>query len=203
MTLARTPARRRAAPPRTSAPLTAVAAVLGGAAWSTAAVLHARQPVGCVGDAACGLTPMREATTATSVLMGVAGVLMALSGVGLLRVVRRATGLTVPARVGATLAGLGVALLATAVTVQEAAYDGDFPGMPWLVGPGVVALALGVLLIGGAVLRSPVLPRWTGAVLMVSAALLVLSNEQTTAVLLAVPFGLSWAAMGVALARRS
>jgi hypothetical protein len=39
--------------------------------------------------------------------------------------------------------------------------------------------------------------------LIVGAALMVLSNEQTSTVLLVIPFGLAWAATGLALALRS
>ena len=75
--------------------------------------------------------------------------------------------------------------------------------MPWLVGPGVVALAIGIALVGWTLLRSPAVPRWAGVLLIVGAALMALSNEQTSMVLLVIPFGLAWAATGIALALRA
>jgi hypothetical protein len=51
------------------------------------------------------------------------------------------------------------------------------------------------------VLRAEVLPRWLAIVLLASAAFLVTANEQTTRVLLAVPFGLAWILVGAVLLR--
>lgn len=182
--------------------VTGILAVLGGAAWVAAAVVHASQPTGCVGDA-CSVTSMREATTSTTVLIAVAAVLMLASGAGLLAVVRRAGRLGRTGTTGAVLCAAGVATLTLAVALQELVAGGDWTWMPWFVGPGVLLLAAGAVLVGWTVVRSPAVPRWVGAGLIVGASLLVLSNEQTAAVLLVVPFGVAWATMGVVLVLRS
>ena len=192
---------RRDADPARLPTATGIAAVLGGAAWVAAALVHASQPVGCVGDA-CSGTPMRESTTATTVLFGLAALLMLASGFGLLLVVRRAGALGWTGTTGAALCAAGAATLAVAVTVQGTVAGGDWGWMPWFVGPGVLLLAVGAVLVGWTVLRSPAVPRWVGASLILGAALLALSNEQTAAILLAVPFGVAWAAMGVVLVLR-
>lgn len=182
--------------------VTGILAVLGGAAWVAAAGIHASQPVGCVGDA-CSVTSMREATTSTTVLIAVAAVLMLASGAGLLAVVRRAGRLGWTGTAGAALCASGVATLTVAVALQELVAGGDWTWMPWFVGPGVLLLAAGAILVGWTVLRSPAVPRWVGAGLIVGASLLVLSNEQTAAVLLVVPFGVAWVTLGVVLALRA
>jgi hypothetical protein len=53
--------------------------------------------------------------------------------------------------------------------------------------------------VGWTVLRSGILPTWLGVALLVSALLLPAANEQTSAVLLAIPFGLAWATTGLIL----
>jgi hypothetical protein len=179
-----------------------VLAVLGGLAWTAAALLHASQPTGCVGDG-CGVTRMREATTATSWSIGAAGALMVLSGAGLVLLVRRTGRLGRMGVAGAALCGLGVLTLAVAVVLQELVYGEDWDGMPYAVGPGVAALVVGAVLLGWTVLRSSLLPRWSGIALIVGALLLLGSNEQTSAVLLAVPLGLAWAATGLVLVLRA
>ena len=80
--------------------------MLGGAAWVAAALTHAAQPEGCVGDSCAG-SPMREATTATSVLVALAAVLMLASGIGLLLAVRRTGHLGRTGVVGAGLCAPG------------------------------------------------------------------------------------------------
>ncbi len=178
---------------------TGVLAMLGGAAWVAAVLIHAAQPSGCVGDS-CFDSPMRESTAATSWLVGLAGALLLVSGAGLLQVIRRHDGLGWTGRVGAGLCVLGIAVLALAVTLQALDADGDFTYMPHLVVPGMAGLALGAVLVGWTVVRSTAVPRWAGVALILGALLLVLANEQTDAVLLAIPFGLAWAATGVAVA---
>jgi hypothetical protein len=173
-------------------------AVVGGLAWAVACVVHASQPQGCVGSECAG-TSMRESTATTAALVAVAGLMMVVSGVGLLLLVRRRGPLPRTARIGAGTAALGLALLASALTIQALFFDGDFPWMPGFVAPGVLALAVGLVLVGWAVMRSGVVPRWAGVSLVVGAALLVAANEQTSSILLAVPFGLAWVATGAVL----
>jgi uncharacterized membrane protein YhaH (DUF805 family) len=182
--------------------VTGAGAILGGAAWVTACVIHASQPSGCVGDADCSRVAMREATYATSLLLAAAGALLVASGGGLLLLIRRDGRLGRGAVLGSASAAVGVLLLVVAVTVQALFFDGDFALMPALVVPGIALLAVGLVLVGWSVIRSEVLPRWAGIALASGAVLLVGANEQTDAVLLAVPFGVAWLVTGLALCGR-
>jgi hypothetical protein len=128
--------------------------------------------------------------------------MLVVTGAGLLSLMRRQGVLGRTARLGAAACVVGLATLAAAVVLQSVFFGDDFELMPWFVGPGVLALALGIALLGWAILRSGVLPGWSGISLLVGAALLLGANEQTSAVLLAVPFGLAWMAAGVALLRQ-
>jgi hypothetical protein len=145
---------------------------------------------------------MRSATTGTSLLVALAGLMMFASGAGLLLLIRRHSRLGWTGVVGATACGVGVVTLAVAAGLQELLYDGDFPWMPAFVGPGVIALVAGLALVGWTVLRSRVVPPSVALSLLIGAVLLVGANEQTAAVLLAVPFGLAWLATGAALMLR-
>lgn len=59
--------------------------------------------------------------------------------------------------------------------------------MPQFVIPGLLAMIFGFLLVGIAILRSEVLPRWV-AVLIIGGALAMLgANEQTARVLRMIP----------------
>ena len=71
--------------------------------------------------------------------------------------------------------------------------------MPLFVLPGVLALVAGFLLLGVAVLRAGVVPRWAGGLLVVGALALLGFNDQNAQALLAIPFGLAWMAIGAAL----
>ena len=176
-------------------------AVIGGCAWTAASINHASQPRGCVGDE-CVAAQMRNATTGTSLLVALAGVMMVASGAGLLLLIRRRSHLGLTGMLGATACGFGVVVLALATALQVLVYGSDFRWMPAFVVPGVTALAVGLALIGWTVLRSGVVPSWVGVGLLIGAVLLVGANEQTAAVLLAVPFGMAWLATGAALMLR-
>lgn len=63
--------------------------------------------------------------------------------------------------------------------------------------PGILAVIAGFVLVALFILRSGVLPRWLGLFLLVSSVLLLAANEQTVTVLLAIPFGLAVATVGV------
>jgi hypothetical protein len=124
-----------------------------------------------------------------------AAVLLIAAGVGGLVVHARSIGRF--GRLGQWGLGLGmvgVATLAAALTIQSRFYDGDFPLMPVFVIPGGVALAAGFVLFAIAILR--VIPHWAGLVLVVGALALLGVNDQNERILLAVPFGVGWIAVG-------
>ena len=169
---------------------------VGGLAWTAACLVHNSQPAGCI-DEGCVGHAMRNSSAADSALFAIAGVLLAASCAGLLVLARAVRPL---GRVGAAAAvagGLGLALLAGAEVMSVV--DGNWGGMPGLVVPGVLALVVGLVLVAAVVLRSRVLPPALSALVLATALLLPFANEQTSRVLLAVPFGLVWLATGAFL----
>jgi hypothetical protein len=71
--------------------------------------------------------------------------------------------------------------------------------MPGFVIFTLLALTVGGALLGWTVLRSRVLPRWAGVLLILGLVPLFWANEQTDSILLAIPFGLAWIAVGTLL----
>ena len=71
--------------------------------------------------------------------------------------------------------------------------------MPVVVLPAGLALFGGVLLIIVTALRAGGVPRWAGGLLVLGVLTLVGFNDQDARVLLAIPFGLAWVAVGYAL----
>ena len=166
-----------------------------------ACLVHNSQPQGCIGDT-CVLAGATErgSSALDATLMVVAGLLLAASGLGFL-LLARGRGRSQTAGVVAALTGsLALVLLLSALIV--ASQDPDWEGMPGLVVPGVVLLAIAMVSIGVHVLRSGVLPLAVAALLIVTACLLPFANEQTSLILLAIPFGLAWVVAGVALLRQ-
>lgn len=60
-------------------------------------------------------------------------------------------------------------------------------------------MIIGVLLLGIAILQAAVLRRWAGVLLAVGALSMLAFNDQNARVLMAIPFGLAWAAVGYVL----
>lgn len=176
-------------------------AVGGGCSWLAAVLTHAAQPRGCIG-AECETMPMRDATSGTGWLVAIATVLLLASGAALLVLIRRQARLGWTGGLGAASCAIGVAVLALGSALQSLFFAGDFPLMPLFVLSGVPAFAAGGVLLGWTVLRSRVLPMWSGLSLLLGALFLLGADEQTSVVLFAAPLGLAWVAIGVNLLLR-
>jgi hypothetical protein len=178
--------------------VTGVCSAIGGASWVVVCFVHNSLPQGCIGDG-CSARPMRGSSTLDTVLFDLAGVLLAITGIGLLFLAHRTRRLGRLGAVAGGTAALGLLLLAGAAVMSTV--DNDWEGMPGLVIPGIGLLAVGLVLVTVVVLRARVVPTWLGCLLVATALLLPFANEQTSRILLAVPFGLVWLALGVVLLR--
>lgn len=117
-----------------------LAALLGGFFCAVAAFLHSLEPVGCVLAECDAGQPLRIGTPLIGTLGAKASVLI-LIGVAGLTVLGRGEGRHLRlANVGLTGILIGFALLALASLIQTFLFDGDFPGMPYFVLPGVLAV---------------------------------------------------------------
>ena len=172
-----------------------VAAILGGLLCALAAALHSLEPAGCIG-LECDTRPMRSGTALVSVLGAAATVFILIGMAGLMIMARRSGRHTKLANAGLITAAAGFAVLLLGALIQAFFFSGDFPWMPFFVIPGLIGVIAGFVLIGVFILRSGLLPRWLGIFLVVSSVLLLAANEQTAAVLFAVPFGLAVATVG-------
>jgi hypothetical protein len=169
-------------------------AVIGGAAWVVAIILHSLQPRGCIGDE-CLDRPMREGTAATSWLMLLAAAALVAFLVALLALLGRSGNLGWTGIAGLVLCvlGLGGLALATLPQVRD----------QWRPLPMMVAIAVGLALLAWTVLRSGLMPTWAAVALLIGFLLLGGVSEQTARVLLALPFGMAWLVTGIAMIQRS
>lgn len=175
-----------------------LASILGGALWITGAVLTASRPRGCIGDE-CAFRPMRETGPLDATLFLLAVLLLAVGVAGLVIRARNAGRFGRLGRIGLVASAVGVAVLIISSLVQAIFFGGDFLLMPYFVIPGGLALVVGFLLLGLAILRARVLPRWAAGLLVVGAMAMLGFNDQNAQVLLAIPFGVAWVAVGYAL----
>jgi hypothetical protein len=175
-----------------------LAAMLGGVLWAISAVIHASKPRGCIAEE-CAFRPMRE----TSALDGfplLLSLLLFAGGVAGLMILARSAGRWGKAgNTGVILCAIGAALVVIASLVQTIFFGGDFPLMPFFVIPSALALVFGLLLLGLAILRARVLPRWAAVLFIVGTLAMLGVNEQTARVLLAIPLGVAWVVVGYVL----
>ena len=175
-----------------------LAAILGGALWIIGAVIHASKPRGCIAEE-CAFRPMRESGALDGILTLLSLLLFAVAVTGLVMLARSAGRFGKTGKTGDALAAAGVALLVIVSLIQSVFFGGDFLLMPYFVIPGLLAMVVGLVLLGVAILRSRVLPRWTAALLIIGALAMLGVNEQTSRVLLTIPFGVAWIAVGYML----
>ena len=172
--------------------------MLGGALWVIGTLIHASKPRGCVAEE-CASRPMRESGALDGILMLLSLVLFAAGVVGLVVLARRSGRFGKTGSAGVVVGAVGAALLVISGLIQALFFGGDFPLMPYFVVPGLLALVVGFLLVGITILRSGVLPRWVAVLVIVGALLMLGANEQTARVLLMIPFGVAWVAVGYVL----
>ena len=115
---------------------------------------------------------------------------------GLLTLVRR---FGRAGKAGVLIGAVGAALLVIVGLIQAIFFGGDFVLMPYFVIPGLLALVVGFMLLGVAILRAGVLPCWVAVLIIVGALGMLGANEQTARVLLMIPFGVAWVAVGYVL----
>jgi len=173
--------------------------MLGGLLWIIGAVIHASKPRGCIAEE-CAFRPMRESGALDGILMLLSLLLFAVAVTGLVILARSAGRFGKMGKTGVVIAAAGVALLVMAALIQVIFFGGDdFPLWPTFVISGLLAIVAGLVLLGVAILRSRVLPRWTAALLIVGALAMLAANEQTARVLLTIPLGVAWIAVGYVL----
>jgi hypothetical protein len=172
--------------------------MLGGVLWIAGVVITALKPEGCIG-VECDLPgrSMREGRPVDAAL-AIAGVLMIVLGATAI-VVRGGDRLGPQGLVGLRVSMAGAALLLIAGLAQAIFFAGDFPYMPLFVLSGGLALVIGFLLLGVAIVRSRLLPRWSGLLLVLGALGMLGFNDQNAQALLAIPFGFAWVAIGYVL----
>jgi len=174
------------------------ASILGGVLWIAGVILTASRPRGCIGDE-CAFRPMREGGLLDAGLFLLAVLLLALGIAGLVIRAQNSGRLGRLGRAGLIAGATGITVLIVSSLVQLLFFGGDFPLMPYLVIPGGLAVVVGFLLLGLAILQASVLPRWAAGLLIFGALALLGCNDQTAQVLLAIPFGVAWIAVGYAL----
>ncbi len=172
--------------------------MLGGALWVIGTVIHASKPRGCIAEE-CAFRPMRESGALDGILTLLSVVLLAVGAVGLVTLARSAGRFGKAGKMGAFIGAGGAALLVIVSLMQAIFFGGDFVLMPYFVIPGLLALIVGFLLLGIAILRAGVLPRWVAVLIIVGALAMLGANEQTVRVLLMIPFGVAWVAAGYVL----
>ena len=175
------------------------AAAVGGSLWMVGLVLVAQLPEGCI-MAECDLPGRSHRDSGAGAPILFIGLL--LIGLGVVAVSDRRRRVGRPGaldRLGLVVSVAGLAVLTAAALVQALAFGGDFPLMPYFVVPAGLALVVGMLALGLSIMRSGVPRAWAGALLLIGTLTLLWFNDQNARVLLGIPFGLAWVALGCLL----
>jgi hypothetical protein len=171
-----------------------LAAVAGGVFWISSALITASKPRGCIGDE-CDFRTMRETGALDSILFLLALLLFAVGTGALVARLRNTGSLGRLGRTGLVFIAVGASL----ATIGMVLNVWDFSLVPAFIIPGLLAVIVGFLLLGVAVLRSEALPRWASVLLVVGALAMLGFNDQNWQALMAIPFGIGWIAVGYAL----
>jgi len=174
--------------------LCGLAGISGGTLTVVLAVLTASKPRGCIGDE-CAVRTMREAGVLDAVLFLLAGSFVAAALAGLVVRAGRTGRFGRAGRGGLAAVAAGAALVATGMMLDV--WNSEL--VPAFIIPGLLAVIAGFLLLGVAVLRAGVPPRRRGVLVIAGVLAMLGFNDQNWQVLMAVPFGVAWVAVGYAL----
>lgn len=165
----------------------AVLASLGGLFLTAHAILMALKPRGCGGDACIGGS-FREAGPLETTLFLAGVVLISAAAVGLFWMHR--------------FGGRGSRLVRIAALVAAVALlvgVGLTPVFFWLAFAAMVVAILAFAVTGAGLMKSRILPAWSGALLVLTSLLLFGFNTENEQVLFAIPFGATWMVLGLLL----
>ena len=166
--------------------------MLAGVLWIVPAIITAFKPRGCIGPE-CDTMAMRD-TSDVDLLLLLALLLSAIGLVGMFIRAQNTGRLDRWGQIGLVLCATGVALLVLGMVL------GAISEVLWVLAPlGGLALVIGLALVGIAALRMGALPRWAAMLLVVGSLGMLGFNEQNAQVLMAIPFGIGWVAVGYAL----
>lgn len=168
---------------------TAISAALGGLFLSVYATMMALKPRGCIAEECVGQS-YREVGTMELILFLAALGLIAVAALGVFRMHRFGGRGSRVVRIGMLIGAISL--------VAGAIFGASSPitGLWWL---GFLALAVAFLsfaVSGAGLMRSRVLPSWSGAMLLVTSVLLFAMNDQNERVLFVLPFGAAWMVLG-------
>jgi hypothetical protein len=170
-----------------------LAAMLAGVLWVVPAIITAFKPRGCIGPEECDVMAMRDTSDLAPLLL----LALMLSAVGLAGMVIRAWNTGRFDRLGqvsVALCAVGVMLLVLGMGLNA------ISEVFWALVPlGGLALVIGLALVGIAALRMEALPRWAAVLLVIGSLGMLGFNDQNAQVLMAIPFGIGWVAVGYAL----
>lgn len=170
------------------------AAIMGGILWVVAAMVTASKPRGCIADE-CAYRTMRETGTLVPILTLAAVGLIAVGLAGLVVLASRSGSFGRLGRTGLVIIVLGGALAATGTMMN--AWNSSL--VPAFIIPGLLAIIVGFVLLGIAVLAARVLPRWAAVALILGSLCMLAFNDQNAQVLFGIPFGMAWVVTGYAL----
>lgn len=165
----------------------AVLSILGGLFLAAHAILMALKPQGCGGDACIGGS-YREAGPLETALFLAAVLLISATAAGLSWLHR--------------FEGRGSRLVRIASLVAAASLligVGLTPIFFWLAFAIMLVGILAFAATGAGLMRSRILPAWSGALLILTSLLLCGFNTENEQVLFAIPFGVTWMILGALL----
>jgi len=171
-----------------------ISAGLGGLFLVAYAILMALKPRGCIAEECVGRS-YREAGPLDSTLVLAALGLMIATAVGLYQMHRfEGRGARV-VRIAALTAAASLLVGVLGLVINNVFFHSGLVYFLFVF-PGLLLAMLAFAVTGAGLMRSGMLPAWSGAMLILTSLLLLVHNDQNELVLFIIPFGITWIVLG-------
>lgn len=175
----------------------AICAAIGGLLLVAYAILMNQKPRGCIADECVGQSYRAAGPLESTLVLAALGLIIA-TAFGLYRIHQfEGRGARI-VRISALVAAASLLVGVLGLVINNLFFDSGLMYFLALLA-GILVAVLAFAVTGAGLMRSRVLPPWSGAMLILTSLLLLLHNDQNERILLIIPFGITWIVLGALL----
>lgn len=172
----------------------AICAGLGGPLLVAYALLMNLKPRGCIAEECVGQSYRQGGPLESTLVLAALGLMIA-TAFGLYQMHRFEGRGARMVRIASLVAAASLLVGVLGLVINNVFFNSGLVYFLFAF-PGTLLARLAFAVTGAGLMRSRVLPPWSGAMLILTSLLLLVHNDQNELILLVIPFGVTWMVLG-------